>query len=90
MKPKKKKKSKTSVESIVSGDRHEDMEIVERARAVEKPEDAAAVICKYKEVIRSKSKTLSRKFKEREKNYQTYYRIYQTYFGSIMSNSLIL
>lgn len=58
MKPKKKKKSKTSVESIVSGDRHEDMEIVERARAVEKPEDAAAVICKYKEVIRSKSKTL--------------------------------
>ena len=34
------------------------MEIEERTRAVEKPEDAATVISKYKEIIRSKSETL--------------------------------
>ena len=41
-------------ESIVNGKKHENKETEERARMIEKPEDAAAIIRQCEEIIRTK------------------------------------
>ena len=45
-------------ESIVNGERHGNMETEEKARGVEKPENAATVIREFEQIIRSKSKNI--------------------------------
>ena len=52
-------KAKTLIdESIVNGERHDTTETEGRARAVEKPENAATVIREFEQIIRSKSKNI--------------------------------
>ena len=45
-------------ETIVNGERQDNTETEEKARAVEKPENAATVIREFEQIIRSKSKNI--------------------------------
>ena len=53
------RKSKKDLnESIVNGKKHENKETEERARMIEKPEDATAIIRQCEEIIRSKQQNI--------------------------------
>ena len=94
----KKKYKKEFDESIVYCEKHNNTEIEERARSVEKSEVAATVIGEFEEIIGSEMKNIIwltyqqgiifRKFKEREKfaKITTNYRIWRQQIDNLLQD----